>query len=154
MAYTCAPKFWGVQSGLRTAVADDSLNKPTKHSCTWLISSKQLNFYTSLCCCILVEHEKFSWWKCNHRYTKPETKNTRTSSYKAAGIFEFEDLLYLWSKSVWVNEKHTEKAIYLVRTIFNTKHVLKLFEEKYFPHPIIEWFVVCAHRNLRFNCQI
>lgn len=40
-----------------------------------------------------------------------------------------------------MNEKHTERAIYLVRTIFNTKHVSILFEEKYFSHPIIELFV-------------
>lgn len=82
---------------------------------------------------------EFSWWKYNHRHTKLETTQgllpTKLQEY------EFEDLLYLWSKSIWMNEKHTERAIYLVRTFFNTKHVWILFEEKYFPHPIIEWFV-------------
>lgn len=59
MVYTCVLKFWGVQSGLRTVTADDSLNKSSKDSCVWLVVRKQLQFSISLHCCILVEYGNF-----------------------------------------------------------------------------------------------
>lgn len=70
-------------------------------------------------------------------------KNTWTSTDKVAGIYDSEDLLYLWCKSVQVSEKHTARAMYLLRTIFNIKHISKIIWGKNtFPTPKLKnlWY--------------